>query len=161
MEVASALATFADTHPAMRSLGCDRESLHDRTAANRNAAELARFPLSPDLVQCGTLAVAELPSAASFGPVPFVLLACAGSTSATTTAVPTIGGDNWIIWPWYAARDWMADDLADELTRYLGLSLTGNPYTFSSTGAAAGNGRTTPCYSLRGFVPPGVAPKTN
>jgi hypothetical protein len=155
MQVAEAVAAFAATHPAMSVLACSRKVLRAVTAENRTAEDLADVALLPQLVQCGDIAAAELPPSASFGPIPFVLGACIGSSSATPSSVQTIGGDNWVIWPWYATSDWMSATLADELTTYLGLSLAQEPYTLTLESAASSGERSgASCHALRGFMPP-------
>jgi hypothetical protein len=155
MQVAEALAAFAATQHSMTSLGCSRASLRDVTADNRDPEELTHFPLLPDLIQCGEIAVAELPASAPFGPAPFVLASCSGSSLATPSSVPTIGGENWIIWPWYAPKDWMSETVAVELTSDLGLSPAQEPYTLTLEGAdPSGRPSAASCYALRGFAVP-------
>ncbi len=153
LQVVRAVAAFVARHPEMAALGCDGAAAVDETAANRNPAERSRFPDLPDLVQCGALAVAVLPVTADFDPAFFVLTTCAGSTRAPLSTVPTIGGANWVIWPWYGNRWWVAPGMAGRLVAFLGLSGALQPYTLSlqQGGGVAGSGG---CYALRGFVPP-------
>ena len=170
MQVARAVAAFAGAHHDMSSSGCREEALRDVTSENRGPDELSHFPLVPDLVQCGGIAVAELPAAASFGPALFVLATCVGSTAQAISSVPTIGGDNWVIWPWYSLHDWMSADLAGQLATTLGLRGGAEPYTLmlrsasdynankrsaSDDGGDEASGHA--CYALRGFVRPHAA----
>jgi hypothetical protein len=162
-QVADAVAGFLTGQPSLRWLGCSQAGVRDVTPPNRNPAEAAAFPLLPELAQCGGLAVAVLPPGAAFGPLPFALSACAGSSGRPPLELPTVGGANWVLWPWAGTRYWMGTAGAQALAGRLGLNRALEPFTFDlgsrtarspRSGAAPGSR----CYALRGLSAPPPAP---
>jgi hypothetical protein len=149
-QLADAVAGFVAGQPSLRWIGCSRTAVRDVTAANRNSLEAVAFPLVPDLAQCGALVVAVLPPVAAFGPLPFALSTCAGSSGRPPATLPTIGGANWVLWPWAGTRWWMGTAPAQALAGRLGLNTALQPFTFTA-GAGAGAGATGRCYTLRGL----------